>query len=225
LGFTILGPVENIQSLTRQDLLNYIKKNYTTDRLVVAAAGPVDHKEFVRIASGKFSDFKPGPEKQDPLGPKPVFCGADLLYNNDESETAHVAVAFEGVPWKSPDAFTFMLMQAIIGSFKHGEGVVPGELSGNRITNKLCNSPLEGNVEMYSAFNTCYKDTGLFGFYAECDKAAVERCISELLFGVTWLSQGISDEEVERGKRQLKTTLLETLTLPLQSLRMSAGSC
>lgn len=211
LGFTILGPVENIQSITQQDLRDYIAKNYTTDRLVVAAAGPVDHKEFVRIASEKFSGFKPGGAKQDSLGPKPVFCGADLLYNDDEVQSAHVAVAFEGVPWKSPDAFTFMLMQAIIGSFKHGEGVVPGELSGNRITNRLCNSPLEGNVEMYSAFNTCYKDTGLFGFYAECDQAAVERCISELLFGITWLSQDIVDAEVERGKRQLKTTLFGNL--------------
>lgn len=34
LGFTILGPPENIQTLTRDHILSYIGDNYTADRLV-----------------------------------------------------------------------------------------------------------------------------------------------------------------------------------------------
>jgi processing peptidase subunit beta len=34
LGYTILGPKENIDSITRQDLLDYIQANYTPERMV-----------------------------------------------------------------------------------------------------------------------------------------------------------------------------------------------
>ena len=34
LGFTILGPKKNIDSITREDLLEYIERNYTPERMV-----------------------------------------------------------------------------------------------------------------------------------------------------------------------------------------------
>lgn len=34
LGFTILGPPENIQKITREDIIDYVQENYTADRLV-----------------------------------------------------------------------------------------------------------------------------------------------------------------------------------------------
>ena len=35
LGYTILGPKKNIDSIDRQDLLEYIEKNYTPERMVI----------------------------------------------------------------------------------------------------------------------------------------------------------------------------------------------
>merc|ERR1719414_576021 len=57
LGYTILGPVENIQSITRQQLRDYIQRNYSSDRIVLAAAGPVDHGELVKLAEDMFGGF------------------------------------------------------------------------------------------------------------------------------------------------------------------------
>jgi len=39
LGMTILGPTENIQRISREDLLNYINTHYYAPRIVLAAAG------------------------------------------------------------------------------------------------------------------------------------------------------------------------------------------
>jgi processing peptidase subunit beta len=39
LGMTILGPTENIQRISRDDIVNYIKSHYTGSRMVLAAAG------------------------------------------------------------------------------------------------------------------------------------------------------------------------------------------
>jgi len=211
LGFTILGPVENIRSISRDHLVSYINDNYTSDRMVIAAAGPVNHAELVALTEKSFAGFKPA-TKPRPLEEKPYFCGAELIYRNDEmGPVAYIAVGFEGVPWRSADSITFMLMQAIIGSYRKGEGLVPGKLSGNRVTNNIANKMNVGCADMYSAFNTCYKDTGLFGVYAQCDEVAVEHCVGELLFGVNMLSYSVTDEEVERAKRQLKHTLFGSL--------------
>merc|ERR1719382_2083010 len=163
--------------------------------MVVAAAGPVDHAELVGFAEDLFGGFRSreaaGPR---PVEPKPQFCGAELLYRSDEGGLAHFAVGYEGVPWTHPDSITFMVIQSIIGNYKRGEGLVPPKLSGNRLTNSLDNNLGPGLAESFAAFNTCYKDTGLFGFYAQCDGSAVDVCIDELLFGVNRLAHSVSEE-------------------------------
>jgi processing peptidase subunit beta len=44
LGRTILGPKENIQSIQRDDLIQYVKKYYTAPRMVVAARYYIIHR-------------------------------------------------------------------------------------------------------------------------------------------------------------------------------------
>merc|ERR1719265_1682368 len=143
-----------------------------------------------------------------PAGRKPYFCGAELIYRNDEmGPTAYVSVGWEGVPFKSPDAVTFMVMQKLIGSYKKNTGLVPGTISGNRVINAVANKMSVGCAEEFEAFNLNYKDTGMFGFYAVCDEVAVEHCIGELMFAANLLSFAVTDEEVERAKRELKVSL------------------
>mmetsp|Transcript_12386 Transcript_12386/g.27461 ORF Transcript_12386/g.27461 Transcript_12386/m.27461 type:complete len:477 (+) Transcript_12386:27-1457(+) len=211
LGYTILGPVENIQSITRQQLKEYILNNYTADRIVLAGAGPIDHGELVKHAEEMFG-FRTRDTRSAPSEERPRFCSAELLYRTEEEGgLAHFAVGYEGVPWTHPDSITFMVMQSIIGSYKRAEGLVPPKLSGNKLTNSIAHNTEPGMVESFSAFNTCYRDTGLFGFYGQAEEAGVRPCIDELLFGVNGLAYDVSEEEVERGKRQLKTTLFGSL--------------
>jgi hypothetical protein len=41
------GPVENIKSLNRADLRDYIDTHYTSKRFVIAGAGAIDHNQLV----------------------------------------------------------------------------------------------------------------------------------------------------------------------------------
>merc|ERR1712032_1487890 len=121
--------------------------------------------------------------------------------------TAYISVGWEAVPWKSPDAITFMVMASIIGSFKKNAGLVPGNISGNRVVNAVANKMQVGCADAFEAFIHFYKDTGIFGFYIECDEVAVEHAVGELMFGMNLLSFSVTEEEVERGKRELKNAL------------------
>lgn len=206
LGFSCVGPFDGIDALSADHVQSYLDANYTADKIVIAAAGPVEHQQLVKLASSALGHVKPG--KPAPGSTKPYFCGAELIYRNDEmGPTAYICAGWEGVPWRSPDAVTFMVMQYIIGSYKKSEGLVPGNISGNRVTNAVANKMNVGCADEFEAFNMFYKDTGLFGFYIACDEVAVEHAVGELMFGANLLSFSVTDEEVERGKRELKCAL------------------
>lgn len=206
LGYSCIGPYDGIESLTSDSLASYVGTNYTADKMVLVAAGPTAHEEVVSLATASMGSIPTG----SPLAyeAKPYFCGAELIYRNDEmGPLAYISVGYESVPHKSPDAVAFMIMKEVIGSYKKSEGLVPGKISGNRVHNAVANKMDVGCAEEFEAFSYFYKDTGMFGFYAVCDEVAVEHCVGELMFGVNVLAFSITDEEVERAKRALKISL------------------
>ena len=212
LGYTILGPEENIRSIKREHLKSYIDTNYSADRMVVAAAGPVRHEDLVKYAQEHFGQLKPAATPQIVFD-KPYFCSSQINHRNDEmGPTAHICVGYEGVNWRSPDSLTFMVMQQIVGSYNaKNPGIVNPKISGNRTINNVAHKMHVGCADSFSAFNTSYKDTGLFGWYASCDEQAVEHCVGELMFGFTSMAYTVTDEEVQRAKRQLMTTVFASM--------------
>jgi len=214
LGFTILGPVENIRNLQRRHLLEYIETNYMADRMVVAAAGPVDHKKLVEYTEELFAKARPALSRPNNslYLQKTDFCEAELLYNNEGPDgSAHFAIAFEGVPWVSADAMSFMVMQSVLGSFKRDNAqILPPEFSSKRALRNLALRDTEGLCKSFSSFNSCYKDTGMWGFYASTDPQAAGLVAEELVWGVKAL-ESVTDDEVETGKRDLRTLLYGSL--------------
>ncbi|KAF4662274.1 mitochondrial processing peptidase beta subunit [Perkinsus olseni] len=212
LGQTVIGPEENVATIKRDHMINYLYNNFTADRMVLVAVGPVDHGEIVKEAEKKFANIRPtaGPRM---LEEKPYFCASELVYRNDDmGPTAHIAIAYEGVPWRSPDHITFMLMNSIFGSYdKKNEGLVPGLQSANRITQTGATRMDVGCFDYYTGFNISYKDTGLFGFYIATDEVAVEHAVGDLMFGVTSFSYSLTEEEVMKAKRELKTNFFSGL--------------
>merc|ERR1719272_2439055 len=175
--------------------------------MVLVATGDVDHDAMVALAESGLGGVAVGPGPAVG-GAKPYFCGAELVYRNDEmGPTAYVSVGWETVPARSGDSVGFLVMQHVIGSYKKNTGLVPGNISGNRTVNAIANKMGVGCADEFEAFNCFYKDTGMFGWYAACDEVAVEHCIGELMFGINLLSFSVTDEEVERAKRELKNTL------------------
>lgn len=207
LGLSQIGPFDGIEGLSSTHLNSYLNANYCADKMVLVATGSVDHAALVAQAEASLGSLRAAPTPT--YGHKPYFCGAELIYRNDEmGPTAYVSVGWESVPAKSGDAVTFMVMASIIGNYQKNAGLVPGNISGNRVVNAVANKMGVGCANEFEAFNCFYKDTGMFGWYAACDEVAVEHCIGELMFGVNLLAFSVTDEEVERGKRELKATLL-----------------
>ncbi|CAD6594361.1 MAG: hypothetical protein ASARMPREDX12_008745 [Alectoria sarmentosa] len=119
LGRTILGPKENIASIQRDDLVGYITKNYTADRMVLVGAGGVPHKQLVELAEKYFSNLPMEPPTRAAASSAaaqkqtPDFIGSEVRVRDDTIPTANIAIAVEGVSWKDDDYFTALVTQAI----------------------------------------------------------------------------------------------------------------
>lgn len=204
LGNSLLGPHQNTSNLDASTAAQFVQQNYSADRIVVAAAGDVDHDSLVRLAE---ENFRQETLPKASILEKPYFCGTQLIYRNDDmGPILYFALGYEGVPSKNPDALAFYLIKHIIGEYKRDDyhTILPGTLSGNRTINRIANKMNVGCAEEFQAFNYSYRDTGLFGVFAACDEIAAENCAGELQFSINILSGGITDEEIMRAKRDLR---------------------
>jgi len=200
LSQTILGPVENIKSIKQEHLKAFIKEHYTAPRMVLAAAGGIDHAELVKLAEQAFGGLSSADNKK-PV-PTPRFVGSEVRLRNDESASAHIAFSVEGPSWISPDYFPMMVTQFVLGSWDRSLG------GGRNLASKLAQSVAQYNLcSSYTTFNTCYQDTGLFGFYIVSDEKSR---LSDLMFQFQndWVRVCVNVTEVcFISLRQWRTTL------------------
>jgi len=169
LGRTILGPTKNIKSLSRNDLVEYINSNYRAPRIVLAAAGGVKHEELVQLANKYFGSMSSSNENLGSSLKRCRYTGSEVRVRDDDMPFAHIAIAVEGCGWTNADNIPLMVANTIIGSWdrSHGGGAnLASNLASYSAQSNLCHS--------FQSFNTCYKDTGLWGIYFVCEPMKCE---------------------------------------------------
>ena len=115
-------------------------------------------------------------------------------------------MAFQGASWTSEYAFPLMVMQTILGSWDRTSS------AGRNIASKLAQDISEKDLaHSYMTFNTCYKDTGLFGVYFVAPDNKLEDLTWYTLDNLVRLCHNVTDEEVVRAKTQLKANMMMQL--------------
>lgn len=136
--------------------------------MVLVGAGSIEHEALVKLAEKHFASL-PASNNPIPLGgqahPPTQFVGADVRIRDDTLPTCNIAIAVEGVGWRSPDYWPMLVMQSIFGNWDRSLGassLLSSKLSHLISTNNLANS--------YMSFSTSYSDTGLWGIYMVTEK-------------------------------------------------------
>ncbi len=209
LGMNILGPKENINKISKKDLQDFIKTQYTAPRFVVAGAGAVEHSQLTDLADKCFGGLPKGDPDTNTISrvSSPAkFTGSELRYREDREPLAHIALAFESASWTSEHTFPLMIMQTLLGCWDRTSG------SGANMASKLCQTVAENDAAIsVLTFNTSYKDTGLFGVYAVAEPHKLNDLSWIIMESMTRLSYRVTDEEVERAKNQLKATMIANM--------------
>ncbi|KDP27225.1 hypothetical protein JCGZ_19924 [Jatropha curcas] len=205
LGRTILGPAKNVKSITRDHLQNYINTHYTAPRMVIVASGAVKHEDILEQVKKLFTKLSADPTTASQLVAKEpaFFTGSEVRIIDDDVPLAQFAVAFEGAPWTDPDSVPLMVMQAMLGSWNKNAG--GGKHMGSELAQRVGINEI---AESMMAFNTNYKDTGLFGVYAVAKPDGLDDLAWAIMHETAKLCYRVSDADVTRACNQLKSSLL-----------------
>lgn len=186
LGRTILGTPDRISAFTADDLRAYMGKHYVPSRMVISAAGKVDHDELVDLVKCLFTYTDPGQPQRPPAS---QHIGGDYRQDAD-FEQMHLLLGFKGIPFHHPDYYTAQVMATALGG---------------GMSSRLFQEVRERRGLAYSVYSflSSYEDNGIFGVYA----AAAESSAAELtpvMCGeiLRMAEEGISEEELQRAKNQ-----------------------
>jgi predicted Zn-dependent peptidase len=194
IGLPILGNRETVNSFTRQDLLDAFTSHRASDKVVIAAAGNLDHEELCDYAR-EFFHFNSASTLESPLPPKPNEPGKKHFSRNGIIQ-GHICCGTQGLTYHSPEKFAFMILNTVLG----------GGMSSRLFQNIREKFGFTYNV--YSFADTL-EDTGFFGVYMGTDKGKIDEAIDLILREYDDLrNQPLSDDELVRLKDQLKGNLM-----------------
>ncbi len=111
-GQPVIGNRANIQRLTRDELLGYVKSQYTATNVVVAAAGPVDVAAFARAVESAFGAM---PRAADNRLPAPSWQGGLKLRRMGGSSQCQAVLGFEAPPLTDAAHLPVVLAAALLG--------------------------------------------------------------------------------------------------------------
>mmetsp|Transcript_41806 Transcript_41806/g.163972 ORF Transcript_41806/g.163972 Transcript_41806/m.163972 type:complete len:477 (-) Transcript_41806:76-1506(-) len=211
LANTILGTPENIQTLTVDDLRNYTKKHYKPHRMVLAAAGAVDHNDLVKLSEKAFGSME---KETDPITPfdlctkDPAYVtGSEVRVHNENMPACHFAIAFESVGWTHPDSVAFVVLQSLLGNYNRSDG--SAQWSNMRLPRSM--AVHADHCLSFSSFNTTYTDTGLFGVYCLAKPPFIHDAVTNITTELVRNVFKIEEAALERAKAKAKMNVLATL--------------
>lgn len=210
LGRLVSGTIESVENFDADLLREYWFEFYRTGRVVISAAGKVDHDEFVRMCEHKFhfpdaprstlSLFELGPlEKQQFFDPKEIshayICFGTRILSLTSDELYRYSV---------------QLLSTILG---------------NGISSRLFRSlrEREGLVYGINCFIDLYRESGIFGINSATDAKNTQKVLNLIHDELFWLVQeGITPEELERAKNQHKSTTVIHMEVVSNRMRQIA---
>ncbi|MGW3468224.1 M16 family metallopeptidase [Saccharopolyspora sp. NPDC000995] len=209
LGRSVLGTEDSIANMTRARVHGFYRRSYEMPKMVVAAAGNVDHGRVLRLLRKALGDRLDGDVRPAPprMGRARLPKQQPLALHTDDTEQAHLLMGCRGFDRHDERRFALGVLNAALGG---------------GMSSRLFQEVRERRGLAYSVYSstTAYSDAGTFSVYAGCTPdrlGEVAAVIRGVLAGVA--ADGLTEDEVERGRGQLRGGLV--LGLEDSASRMS----
>jgi predicted Zn-dependent peptidase len=197
LGRLISGTEETISPMTRTQINGFYRRRYTPPRIVIAAAGNLDHSVVVRLVrkalAGTPLDSAPAePAACRDSGRRVRILAPQTVVRNRDTEQAHIVLGTAGIGRMDERRFALGVLNNVLGG---------------GMSSRLFQEIREKRGLAYSVYSygSQYAEAGLFGVYAGCAPGKVDEVLdltrAELARVAT---EGVTAEEVARGKGMVK---------------------
>jgi predicted Zn-dependent peptidase len=208
LGRPVLGTVDSINAITREQIFEHYLARYTPPHLVVAAAGNLDHDVVVEYVRTAFADAID--EHQTAWGNTPPAAprlrgGPGALWEG-YGPAAGSGVKLITRPIEQANLIIGCEALSRTDERRFALGVLNAALGGG-MSSRLFQEVREKRGLAYSvySFASQHADTGLWGIYAGCLPSKADEVLSICSAEVAKvIESGLTDAELSRGKGQVR---------------------
>jgi len=206
IGYPILGTRQSLKKISREMIMEYIRKMYTPSNTVIAVAGSFDENRLVELLERYFGFWLCADDGPNSF-PEAVFK-PDITIKSKKTEQAHICIGFEGVPNGDDILYPLLAVNNILG----------GGMSSRLFQNIREKRGLAYSIYSYP---TTYNNAGLLTIYAGMKPSLLVE-VTKLIYEevMQLINKGISFEELNKSKEQLKGSYI--LGLESTSSRMSS---
>lgn len=194
LGAPILGSPQTVRAMPQPSLFEYTKQFYAPERLVISAAGSIDHDILVKKCEELFSTHASSFTKD--AAPQARYEGGVYRGHRTELEQVHIVLGFQGIPRIAENYQTAQLLSLI---------------TGGGMSSRLFQEIREKRGLVYSIYssNSGYRDDGMFEIYAGTGEQSIKELIPVVCEELNKLRhERVDDTELARAKAQLKANIL-----------------
>ena len=210
LGKPILGTVESIENMSRARIVDFHKRQYAVNELVLSVAGNCDHDEVVGIMSKLTDSMASSKAKTKVMAPDPKQALAKIrevrqgvpkpeLFREvirKPSEQVHILIGHPTLEFRDPLRF---------------EAIVVNAFLGGGMTSRLYQTVREERGLVYTIFSqlTTYSDSGTNMIYAGTEAKKAPTVIELILKELRRLKRdGMTKADIEFFKKQVKGSVL-----------------
>jgi predicted Zn-dependent peptidase len=189
LGRPILGTKETVSNVTRREILDYVSDFYVPKRLLIAAAGNVDHDLLVEYFRTLFEPLQ-DQNTRPPARPIPLTTPTVSSYPK-ELEQVHLCLGARA--------------SSLSGERRFAESIFNTILGGN-MSSRLFQEIREKRGLAYSLYShiSAYMDTGLIRIYVATDQEEINRVLELIGLEIKRIQSGdLSADDIAGAKEYL----------------------
>ena len=194
MGVDIAGSIETVEATSREDLMKYLKQQYTASNTVLVVTGNIDENSVIDIAKKNFEGFREG----EPLNYEKSYYnneGPLTVLDKMETNQTHLTLAFKNYSMKDASRYSSSVLSVILGG---------------GMTSRLFEQVREkrGLAYSVSANSHFYSDCGVFYIDAGVAPENTEETFKVIIQELNNLKDNLSIEEISSSKELIKGRLM-----------------
>ncbi|MEX0736824.1 MAG: pitrilysin family protein [Bacteroidota bacterium] len=212
LGRPVIGVEQNLRAFTRTDLMHYLRQHYHPSKMVIAAAGNIDHETLVRLSKR----FLNAPGKRTGSGHSPRVRPKVNKPHREEFQKpiqqAHVCLGTQAYSVTSRYRYPLLVLNTLLG---------------DGMSSRLFQNIREKYGFAYTVYSyvNMMSDAGVFGTYVGTDRSHVNFSIELIMRELEKLrKKPVPKAELARTKAQLKGSMMLSLeSIPNRMMRLGSS--
>ena len=194
LSYPILGTIEKIRKLKREDIIKFIEEKYTPYNSVISICGKFDEDEVISLIEKFFGKWKSKKVY------KPVYEGTEIkknsVYVKKEIEQLHIGLGLQGLPFGDDRNYALVLLNNILGGGA-------SSILFQKVREEL------GLCYVIYSYTQPFQEAGLINIYVGLSKEYADKALEVIKREVeNFVKNGITEEQLKINKEKIKANYI-----------------